>query len=185
MMSRPSSSGSWSETTLYFFRGNDPSKGFSPNGGLVLDSAGDLYGTTYGGGSQECDSGCGVVFEISPSSGSSWTEKVLHTFSGGSDGRWPAAGLTRGADGTLFGTTQDGGDGACNDGWGCGVVFTIKPRGASSTERVLHVFENNRNDGKFPLSAVTRDSHGSLYGSTWFGGPGPSSGDGTVYEIAR
>ncbi len=185
MMSRPSSSGSWSETTLYFFPGNDPSEGFSPNGDLALDAAGNLYGTTYGGGNQECASGCGVVFEISPSSGSLWTETVLHAFSGGSDGRWPDAGLARGGDGTRFGTTQDGGDAACNDGWGCGVVFTIKPRGTSSTERVLHAFENNRNDGTFPLGAVTRDARGRLYGTTWFGGPGPSDGDGTVYEIAR
>jgi hypothetical protein len=89
------------------------------------------------------------------------------------------------ATGTLFGTTRNGGDLSCNGVLGCGVVFSLTPRGTASTEDVLHTFEGGTTDGAFPQSAVILDSHNWIYGSTWFGGPGSSFGNGTVFRIER
>jgi hypothetical protein len=189
MMSRSSPSASWIETTLYVFSGSDSAKGYGPEGGLAVDAAGNLYGTTGSGGdsgfNSECSQGCGVIFELSQSPSSSWSETVLHAFSGGSDGATSVAGLAIDAAGNLFGTTRNGGDPRCNGGFGCGVVFRLTPRGTASREEVLHTFEDGASDGALPLSAVVLDSRGRIYGSTWFGGPGSSFGDGTVFEITR
>ena len=183
-MSRSSRSVQWRETTLYLFPEGDQSTGWSPTGGLTLDGSGNLYGVTAQGGDYSiCSQGCGVIFELSRASGSSWSETVLHTFSGGSDGASSTAGLTSDASGTLFGTTRNGGDLNCNASFGCGVVFSLTPRGTASTERVLHTFENGSTDGALPQSGVTRDSRGSIYGSTWLGGPGSSFGNGTVFSL--
>ncbi|HLY01131.1 MAG TPA: choice-of-anchor tandem repeat GloVer-containing protein [Candidatus Cybelea sp.] len=188
-MSRSSRSGSWHETTVYFFPEETLKLGSSPTGGLVFDAAGNIYGTTsFGGGyyAPECSQGCGVVYELSPSASGSWSETVLHAFTGGSDGGVPAAGLAIDADGSVFGTTENGGDTQCNGDFGCGVVFSVVPHGTASTERVLHTFEKDANDGGYPLSAVTIGARNRMYGTTWFGGPGGSGyGNGTVYEIAR
>lgn len=182
MMTRSRTSGSWSETTLYLFPGNEQSKGYSPNGGLVSDAAGNLYGTAAEGGDfTTCSQGCGVAFKLSRSS-ATWYETVLHTFSGGGDGATPLAGFAIDAAGTLFGSTRNGGDVQCNGGLGCGVVYSLA---AQAGERVLHTFEDDSTDGGFPLSGVTFDSHGSIYGSTWYGGPGSGYRDGTVYRITR
>jgi hypothetical protein len=185
-MSRSSPSVQWRETTLYLFPEGDQSTGRSPTGGLALDGSGNLYGVTAQGGDYStCSQGCGVIFELSGSSGSSWSETVLHTFSGGSDGASSSAGVAMNAAGTLFGTTLNGGDLNCNGGVGCGVVFSLTPRGTASTEHVIHTFENGATDGAFPRSAVVLGSNGRTYGSTWYGGPGSSFGNGTVYEITR
>jgi hypothetical protein len=186
MMSRGSKKESWSETTLYLFAEGDRSAGWSPTGGLTVDAAGNLYGiTSQGGNFSKCSQGCGVLFELSRSSASAWAETVLHTFSGGNDGASSTAGLSMDATGTLFGTTRNGGDLSCNGVLGCGVVFSLTPRGTASTEDVLHTFEGGTTDGAFPQSAVILDSHNWIYGSTWFGGPGSSFGNGTVFRIER
>jgi hypothetical protein len=86
--------------------------GYYPQAGLVSDSSGNLYGTTFYGGAGVCGRlGCGAVFELSPRPGGGWVEKVLHSFTGGRDGRSPAAGLIFDSSGDLFGTTFYGGDG--------------------------------------------------------------------------
>jgi hypothetical protein len=185
-MSRPSRAGQWRETTLYLFPEGDPSTGWSPTGGLTIDGSGNLYGATAQGGDySKCSQGCGVIFELSRSSGNAWSERVLYTFSGSSDGGSSTAGLAMDATGTLFGTALNGGDLNCNAGVGCGVVFSVTPRDLASTEHVIHTFEDGPTDGKFPRSAVVLGSRGRIYGSTWYGGPGSSFGNGTVYEVAR
>lgn len=185
-MSRSSHSNQWHETTLYLFPGGDRSTGWSPTGGLALDRSGNLYGATSEGGDfSKCSQGCGVIFELSQSSGSSWSEAVLHTFSGGSDGATSTAGIAIEADDELFGTTTNGGDLNCNNGGGCGVVFSLKRRKSAWTEQVLHAFEDGATDGALPLSAVTLDSSGRLYGSTEYGGPGSGFRNGTVFRITQ
>jgi uncharacterized repeat protein (TIGR03803 family) len=92
---------------------------------LVRDNAGNLYGTTQVGGDLACGSGsgCGVVFKLDRNG----TETVLHGFTGGKDGAFPAGGLVRDAEGNLYGTSGLGGDLACGSGIGCGVVFKLTP----------------------------------------------------------
>jgi hypothetical protein len=119
---------------LYNFAGGND--GQSPQAALVADSAGNLYGTTEGGGgSNFCFDGCGTVFELSPPTkrGGGWTETVLYRFTGRSDGSLPEGKLIRDAEGNLYGTAAKGGDlsvADCTDGTettGCGVVFEFSP----------------------------------------------------------
>lgn len=93
-------------------------------GPLVIDSAGNIFGTTVSGGtSQNCIGGCGVVFKLDPNG----TETVIHNFTGGPDGGSPFNGLTIDSGGTLYGTATTGGDLTCPITQGCGVVFKITP----------------------------------------------------------
>ncbi|MFZ0914619.1 MAG: choice-of-anchor tandem repeat GloVer-containing protein, partial [Candidatus Korobacteraceae bacterium] len=98
----------WIETPLYKFSGG--SDGSNPYGAaVVFDAAGNLYGTTYGGGGGSCSAGgCGVVYKLTPA-GSGWTESTVYTFTGGADGAAPWAGVTLDQAGNLYGTTSAGG----------------------------------------------------------------------------
>jgi uncharacterized repeat protein (TIGR03803 family) len=151
--------------------------GATPNTGVISDSAGNLYGTTEAGGPGCEPSGCGVVFRLAPDG----TETVLYEF-GGSISVLPY-GLVRDKDGNLYGTTEFGGDPNCgNQNVGCGMVYKLAPDG---TETMLHAFEGGSADGAYPSSALLRDRHGNLYGTTWQGGQGcGSTGCGVVYKIA-
>ena len=104
-----SSNGNWTENVLYDFTGG--SDGANPYGArLIFDQAGNLYGTTFGGGGGSCTGtppGCGVVYELTPSKGG-WTESDLFTFSGGNDGANPQAGVIFDQSGNLYGTTYRG-----------------------------------------------------------------------------
>lgn len=137
--------------------------GSDPYGNLILDSAGNLYGTASGGGA----SGQGVVFKID----SSGNESVLYSFMGGADGGGPLAGVILDAAGNLFGTASGGGAS------GQGVVFKID---TSGHETVLYSFTGGA-DGGSPLAGVIRDRAGNLYGTTNGGGP---AGAGVVFKIA-
>ncbi len=164
------------ETVLHSFgNGTD---GNSPTTALIQDGAGNLYGTTVGGGTH----GYGTVFELTPRGGGGWTETVLHSFNqNGSDGAYPYAGLAFDAAGNLYGTTSNGGIHAC-DGivFNCGTVFELSPRqGGGWTETILHSF-NSPGDGYYPYAGLTFDSHGNLYGTTSQGG---IHGFGTVFEL--
>jgi uncharacterized repeat protein (TIGR03803 family) len=172
----------WRETTLFLFN-PDESGGFSPEGAPVFDAAGNLYGVTYGGGNLACPQGCGVVYELTPWGSGTWSETVLYEFSGGSDGAYPEAGLALDAAGRLDGTTINGGDLRCNQPLGCGVVFRVRPSGTRSVETVLHSFQGGATDGWLPLSAVTLDSAGAIYGTTQFGGPASGFANGTAYRL--
>lgn len=165
----------WTETVLYSFAPNgDPNAGYEPTGGLVFDTAGNMYGTTSFGGQD----GAGTVFELSPSS-SGWTIAVLYTFTGSSDGAAPNGSLFLDSAGNLYGTAEKGGDLNCIQKEGCGVVFELSHTSSGWVENVLHTFE--RSDGLFPYGGLIADSAGNFYGSA--SGGGPNQG-GTVYELS-
>jgi uncharacterized repeat protein (TIGR03803 family) len=154
--------GTWAFTKLYTFQSSSSTDGSGPYGTLIFDHAGNLYGTTYGGGT----SNEGTVFELSPpsSSGGSWTEAVLHSFSG-ADGSGPMAGLYMDAAGNLYGTTVYGGNFTADfcQGSGCGVAFKLLPGSADTwTELVLHTFDLT--DGRNPYGGLTF-YHGNFYGT--------------------
>ena len=156
-------SASGEETILYNFTGG--ADGGYPYGGVVLDSDGNLYGTTSAGGA----SGLGAVFEVTPAG----QETVLYSFKGGTtDGEEPYAGVVRDSDGNLYGTTLFGGT------YFWGTVFKVSATGA---ETVLHNFGNGE-DGRLPYAGVIRDSSGNLYGTTQQGGS--SGNDGTIYKLS-
>jgi uncharacterized repeat protein (TIGR03803 family) len=159
----PGSHGGYTLTTIHRFDGAD---GRGPTAKLILDSAGNLYGTTvYGGASQICESqDCGVVFELTPGTGGKWTEKVLHTFAG-TDGQQPWSGLALDSSGNLYGTTEWGG------AHGVGTVFELSPEANGAwKEKVLHSFQRNGTDGAYPRAGLTLDAAGNLYGTTYGGG---------------
>jgi uncharacterized repeat protein (TIGR03803 family) len=155
-------------TALHSFTGTD---GSYPSAGLVRAADGNLFGTTESGGSGTyCGTlGCGTVFKIAPTG----TLTTLHSFDG-TDGTGPVAALIETSSG-FYGTTNQGGDLACNGPNGCGTVFKISPSGALTT---LHRFQLT--DGAFPASALTFGSDGNFYGTTQSGG---YIFYGTVFEI--
>jgi uncharacterized repeat protein (TIGR03803 family) len=225
-MLSPNSDGSWTQTTLHNFGG--PNDGDIPNGGLIMDQAGNLYGSTCAGGPYHA----GTIYELSPAGSGQWAEKLVYplnvgqvctynantlaidsagnlygmTFGGGSnhkgsviqlsprangtwkettlhnfgnnaggvtDGTYPFGGVTLDASGNLYGTTRDGGT------LGLGTVFKLAPvAGGIWKEIIIHNFEGE--DGKFPYNGVTLDSAGNVYGTTWLGG---QYGSGVVYQL--
>lgn len=174
--------GKWTETVLHSFNGADGGYGI---GNVVFDTAGNLYGTTFGGGGTACEFGCGVVFELSPNSNGAWTYTVLYRFSGGSDGADPYAGLTIDDTGNLYGTTGFGGNfSVCGDG--CGVVFKLSSNKKGEwTYTVLNSFDDS--DGAVPESNVILGPSGTLFGTTLGGGGGKlcGAGCGTVFKLSR
>jgi uncharacterized repeat protein (TIGR03803 family) len=181
--------GAWTETILYSFP--TAKQGYVPNGNLVFDGAGNLYGaTTFGGGKgTTCDEFyqyCGSVFKLSPpkTKGGKWTEKVLYGFASGTDGANPNGGLVLDSKDDIYGTTFGGGNESvpCGTG-GCGTVFELKPpatKGGAWTEKVLHRFKRDTSDGGNPMAGIRLDGLGSLYGATLNGGPGQY---GTVFSL--
>ena len=146
--------------TLHSFAGTD---GASPWGRLMQATNGNFYGTTTNGGSGGC--GCGTVFKITPSG----MLATLYSFSDGTDGGYPYAGLAQATNGNFYGTVEDGGAN------GDGAVFKITPAGTPTT---LHSFDST--DGANPQSALVQASDGNFYGTTRFGG---ANGYGTVFKI--
>lgn len=157
------------EKVLYSFSGG--SDGGTPYyGPLVLDPEGNLYGTTQFGGNGSCVFngiyGCGTVFELSPNPDGTWTEKVLHSFSGiDGDGAQPFHGVVIDEAGNLYGTTFYGGLTSCPGGLGCGIVFELTPSNGSWTESILYQFTGGA-DGWNPSAGLTLGASGDLYGST-------------------
>ena len=169
------SAGGWTETVLYNFTGG--TDGGQPTANVVFDASGRLHGTTSAGGGGSCNGGCGTVFQLTPGY-SGWKEAVLYTFSGGSDGREPHAGLTVDAAGNLYGTTVLGGsDSSCSSG--CGTVFKLSNGAGGWNYSVLHAFKGDT-DGVSPYAGVTFDKAGNLYGTTFAGG---ASGKGIVFKL--
>jgi len=157
------------EKVLYAFTGG--ADGGSPTSGVILDSAGNLYGATHNGGA----SNAGVVYKVDRAG----QETVLYTFTGGPDGGYPSAGVIRDAAGNLYGTTNSGG--ASN----AGVVYKVDTGG---TETVLYSFTGGA-DGGTPFAGVVADSSGNLYGTTSVGGSSASEcaphGCGVVFEVTQ
>jgi uncharacterized repeat protein (TIGR03803 family) len=168
----PTAGGGWTVTVLHSFN-QDGTDGVQPESNLVLDAAGHLYGTTYGGGAHDF----GTVFELSSMAGGGWTETILHSFNNPGDGYTPVAGLVLDSAGNLYGTTVEGGR------YSGGTVFELSPAsGGVWTEKILHHFGSSSTDGGGPLTGVTVDAAGNLYGTTSYGG---ANGVGAVYEISR
>ena len=142
-------------TVLHRFKGG--ADGANPYAGVILDSEGNLYGTTVNGGA----SGLGVVFKVDKAG----HETVLHAFSGRPDGANPYGALVLDTAGNLYGTTNIGGNGAF--GAGDGTVFEVDTTG---TETVLHGFTNLAGEGAFPVAGLTLDSAGNFLGTTECGG---------------
>jgi hypothetical protein len=174
----PSASGSWTETILHYFIGG--TDGFEPTANLVLDAAGNLYGTTLEGGTGPCSmgahKGCGTVFKLSPNGSGSWTETILYSFAGGTDGELPRSNLILDTAGNLYGTTSYGGThlGCAYPAAvkiGCGTVFELLP-GLNGvwTKKILHDFGGGV-DGQIPYAGLVFDKSGNLYGTTDWGGP--------------
>jgi hypothetical protein len=167
--------GAWAENVIYTFQGN--ADGAQPQSGLVFDQIGNLYGATmFGGNPSACGGGCGTIYELSPPAqpGGTWTHTVLYTFGGGFDGFRPGA-VVFGPNGSLFGTTQQGGAQTIHCVtqyprvmYGCGTVYELAPpakRGGSWTKTILHTFPGETNDGQNPGgSELVFDSQGNLYG---------------------
>ncbi len=151
---KPTSNGTWEETILYAFSGNPD--GLFPEAGVIIDTLGNLYGTTAGGGSQNF----GIVFEISPTL-SGWEETILHDFSI-ADGAGPQAGLAEDNSGNLWGVAQAGGTNYA------GSVFELSTSGGLWTFQVIHSF--NMLDGDQPESNVVISTDGTVYGTTVYGG---------------
>jgi uncharacterized repeat protein (TIGR03803 family) len=181
----PSSSG-WTETILYSFAGNPDVR--EPNGSLIFDAAGNLYGTSFEGGggtNANCFDGCGTVFELSPSS-SGWTEKIIYAFTGGADGMSPGGNLLFDSAGALYGSAAFGGTvvgAGCFEG--CGTVFRLTP--ASGTWRFARLFNfQGPVGGAAPLWLVF-DAAQNIYGVASAGGSGcPGNlGCGTIFELTR
>ena len=169
----------WTTSRIYAFAG---ASGSTPFAGLVSEG-GALYGTNYYDGDFSCGRiGCGVVYELVPPTdlGGDWTETTVHTFTG-PDGANPAAALTMGPGGVLYGTTFYGGSGVCPTSEGavaCGTVFELTPpttRGGAWTESVVYSFTGASTDGAGPLSNVILGQNGVLYGTTQFGGSATSA----------
>jgi uncharacterized repeat protein (TIGR03803 family) len=166
------SKGKWTLTTLHSFNGKD---GSSPNGDLIFDTAGNLYGTTPVGGAYDG----GTIFELSPGSGG-WTFSVLYSFCkqyGCPDGGGPLAGLVQDKNGNLLGTARAG-------LYDLGVVFELTPGSNGWTYSVLYNFGSRPHDGSDPMDKLIIDAGGSLYGTTAEGGRyGYAAGDSTVFEL--
>jgi len=163
----PNSGGGWTEQVLFSFA-HTP-LGINPNGGLIFDQSGNLYGVAGGG------LNCGVVFELTRQSSGIWTERLAYSFKPeGGDGIQPNGGLAFDPQGNLFGSTYLGGAN------GEGTVFELTPQQGSWRETVIHSFANDEN-GRSPLGGVVTDNIGNVFGTTWRAG---SADAGTAFELS-
>ncbi len=162
----------WNETVLYSFTGY-PDGEYPYIENLAFDQTGDIYGTTYEGGTNNG----GTVFELTPSGGG-YTESILHNFGSGTDGVSPYSGVVLDAAGNVYGTTANGGTGGECD-MGCGTVYQLMPSTGGWVENVLVNFDDT--NGAFPQSSLIIDDSGNLYGTTLLGG---QNGGGVVFKLA-
>lgn len=163
------SGGKWQLSTLYSFR--DQPDGASPYGGVVFDKSGNLYGTTYYAGANDV----GAIYKLTHNNGG-WTESVIYSFKGGSDGDSPISTLVIDAKGNLYGTTSDGGAAQC----GCGTIFRLTPgSGGVWTESPVYRFPGTPKPG-FAYNGMVSNGRGTFYGATVHGGTG---NDGAIYEF--
>ncbi len=220
--------GGWVHTVLYNFTGG--ADGGEPYKGVTLDAAGNLYGTAVTGGAGSCEGGCGVAYKLTKS-GNTWTQSVIHAFTGGTDGSGPGSRVAVDARGNVYGMTPTGGanglgvvyevQSRSNGDWklrvlhtftggsdgssgsagklvlrgghifgvattggsfGSGTVFELRPTRSGEWDlKTLYSFQGAP-DGVFPYGALLFDAAGNIYGTTYYGGP---DGLGTVYRLSR
>src|SRR5437588_1172596 len=217
----------WVQTVLYSFTSG--ADGGEPYKGVTLDREGNLYGTAVAGGSGSCEGGCGVVYKLT-NSGGTWTQTVIHAFTGGNDGSGPGARVTVDRSGNVYGMTPTGGahglgtiykifqgpsggwglkvihaftggsDGATGSAgrmilrnghlygaatsggtFGSGVVFELTPRDGEWDFRTIYSFKGQV-DGSFPYGALLFDASGNIFGTTYYGG---ANNIGAVYKLSR
>jgi uncharacterized repeat protein (TIGR03803 family) len=164
--------GVWKESTIATFDGTN---GDEPMAGLIADSSGNLYGTTFQGGTYNT----GTVFKLTKS-GNSWTLQTIWNFGGTeTDGLNPIGDLFMDSTGAIYGTTEAGPAGGSNDG----TVFKLTQSGGVWSETVLYGFEGY-SDGERPNAGLVMDSSGALYGTTLLGGSSRNgTGVGTVFKL--
>jgi uncharacterized repeat protein (TIGR03803 family) len=178
----PTSSGKWKEAILYSFTGRG--NGSNPRTDLLLDGAGNLFGTTAYGGAPCPPNGCGVVFELTRETIGSWTETTIHEFTGTPDGATPATPVILDSDGNLYGATKFGGTGSCGSHFtpivGCGALYKLSPQsGGTWTETVIYNFVRGGGFGSLPSGGLFVDKNGDLFGTAFTGG----FGYGSVFEL--
>ncbi|MGA2902230.1 MAG: choice-of-anchor tandem repeat GloVer-containing protein [Candidatus Korobacteraceae bacterium] len=156
----------WNETVIHRFTGSD---GEMPLADLTFDPSGNIYGTTFVGGS----TGNGVVYQLTPSGGS-WTETVLYSAQNNGDGRLALGGVVIDRSGDLYSVFALGGP------YGYGAVYQLSPSGSGWTERTIYGFTGG-SDGAQPMGGLILDSAGNLYGETTGRGNG---GGGTLFELS-
>ena len=179
----------WILNTLYNFTGGND--GLAPRAGLTFGPDGALYGATVNGGNQNCDQGCGTVYQLRPgvtfcrSVLCYWNETVLYRFTAGStDGAYPSSSVAFDHSGNLYGATEGGGNnglnGYCHYFYGCGIVYELSPSNGSWTETVLYIFQGGP-DGRYPAGALALDSAGDVFGASQ--GPEVAGLPGSIYEL--
>ncbi len=201
----PNGNGGYSETVLYSFcsqGGTSCTDGANPLAGLIEDSSGNLYGTTWQGGATipfgDRTTTAGTVFKLTPNGEGGYSESVLYTFcsqSGCADGEWPEAGLIEDASGNFYGTTSAGGATIILNGYTTtgGAAFKLTPKGDGSySESVLYNFcsQSGCTDGLGPSTSLIEDASGNLFGTTWQGGANcqygyDGAGCGTVFKLVQ
>jgi uncharacterized repeat protein (TIGR03803 family) len=167
---KPQAGGGWVRKVLHIFNSNG-TDGYNPRASLTLDASGNIYGTTYLGGTY----GFGVVFELSPQADGSSIYTVLYAFGNGKDGQYPVASLIFDSFGNLYGTTSRGGV------YNFGTVFELSPQASGGwSETVLYNFGKAAKDGQYPEGGLIFDPAGNLYSTTSQGG---TYYRGTVFEL--
>jgi len=174
------SGGAWTEHVLYNFKGG--ADGNAPVGPLVIGAGGVLYGATiYGGAVTKTFPGWGTVFSLTPpvKHGASWSETVIHTFTGGPDGGEPLASVSIDTNGVLYGVTNYGGTATGTSGFG--TLYSLTPPAGKGAWKLatLHAFTGGA-DGGYPIGGLLMGGSGALYGTTQVGG----AGWGTVFSAA-
>jgi uncharacterized repeat protein (TIGR03803 family) len=166
---------SWTHTVLYSFTGG--TDGGEPYKGVTLDPHGNIYGTAVTGGGGSCEGGCGVVFKLTKNANGTWTQTVIHQFTGGSDGSGPGSGLTFDPHGNLYGMTPTGGT------YGVGTVYQLQHQTSGTWNlNVIHTFTGGDDGLGGSAGRLILDRAGILYGVTTVGG---AYGDGVVFEITQ
>jgi uncharacterized repeat protein (TIGR03803 family) len=172
------SGGAWAEHLLYGFKATND--GAEPTQGLTFDAAGNLYGTTFLGGSRSW----GTVFKLSPASGEKWKEQILHDFATESGGINPSGNLLLDSAGNLYGGTFAGGTGEGCVHEGCGVVYELSPSLSGNWKETILMNSSVNLDGGVPWCGLTFDAAENLYGMT-HGVSGTIAYYGTVFEVTR
>src|SRR5436309_1076132 len=162
----------WEHTVLYSFTGG--ADGGEPYKGVTIDRRGNLYGTAVTGGSGGCEGGCGVAYKLT-NSGGTWTQTVIHAFTGGDDGSGPGARLTLDRSGNVYGMVPTGG------AYGLGTIYKIhQEHNGTWNLTVIHAFTGGA-DGATGSAGRMVLRHGHLYGAATAGG---TYGSGVVFELA-